>query len=494
MSAAGKFAAVVLGILLTTTLGLSLTVATAHQTVLDPDFVANGIEEEGGYDLVLEQVAAAAGSGGTTASGTTANGTTTDAGDGGSDQSGPIDRQALLQRAIDEAYLENQTERNVDRLYAYLHGNREQVNLSIDLRPAKANAAEAVEAEIQNASLAELASTSGASLPGPVDADLLARLTANESSYRAAKADFRASLRERVIDETADRLYESRDEDELLALVIEDYDPNDHSESEKRRIVADREAEIKTALREQIRAERGDEIDARVDDRLDRLRNSTANATGDTELQTAALELQTVLLRGLTTDQSYDAFRSDLDAAKADLATLVGDQAAATLNEQTPDRIDLTQNVGEGATQALASARTGVVWLDRLAIALPVVVGVLVGLIYWLKGSLLGVSWTLGSTMVWTGLPTYLLLGFASTQLERRAAAMATDPQQRQVTAFVVDVFQRILGTVGALSLTLTVAGAVLVGVALAGKYGALETVLDAVRERFEGGTGEGSE
>lgn len=462
MSLARKVAVGVLGILLTTSVSLTMFLGTAHLTVLDPDFVTNSLEEEDGYELVLEQMEVAL--------------APPDDGDGGSNATG-FDQAALLRQAIGEEYLADQTEANVDRLYGYLHGNRATLNLSIDVEPVKSNASETVESEIRNASLAELLQTSGASLPGPVDAATLDRLTANESSYRAAKAEFRASIRDRVVEQFVDEAVGEADDDELLALVIEDYDPDEYTDEEKAQMVEDRESEIRAALTERVEEEEGDRIDSEVDAQLDRVRESTANASGDTEMEQAAIELQTVVVTGLTTDTSYETFSSDLAAAKADFAAAAGEMVETNLQAELPDRIDLTEDFESEQMAAFETARTGVQWLDGIAIALPLVLGGILGLLYLATGSVTSVASTLGASMLWTGLPAYLGLGVVRSRLASMVAE--APPQQRPTMELMAGVTGRVLDTVGALSLAMTIGGVVLFGAALAVKYGAVERVRD---------------
>lgn len=460
MSLLRRIATAVLGILLTTSLGLGMLLGTAHLTVLDPGFVTETIEEADGYETAVEQLTG--GTEGGSVTGT--DGTTSETGDGaatnGSDGP-PFDRAALMEEVMSEEYLASQTEANVDRFYAYLHGERSTLNLSIDARPMKENASAAIESQIRTASVADLLATSGSSLPGPVDAETLDGMADNESAYREARGEFRADLREAVVQRLVDEAFAEASDDELLGLVIEDYDPRNYSEEEKARLVREREDEIRSALAARIEEEESDRIDREVEDRLDRLQEEATNATGETEMERAAIEVHSVIVRGLTGDVEYETFAAELEAAKADLAAVTGEEASATLEEEFPDRVDLTENFTAEQEQTFETARTGVQWLDRLALMVPAVVAVLLGLLYLATGSALAVARTLGIGLLLTGLPTYLGLGVTASRVESTAAQAG--PGQQAVLDVALAFVHAIFGTLGAVSLTFAVAGGTLV-------------------------------
>lgn len=460
------FAVVVVATMLTATLVTASVVAAAHLTVLDPDFVTNSIAEEGGYDVVEEAtqgVAAAQPPGAGT---------------------GPVDANALLQDALSEEYVAAQTEANVHRLYAYLHGNSETLNLSISTAPIRENVSAAVEAQVRNASIAELVAGSNATLDGPVDPSMLDRMTANRSSYREVKSEFRAGVREQVLDAAVERAFRNRSNDELLNLVVEDYDPSEYSEEEKAQMVDEREDEIRVALRERAERERSDEIDEAVDEQLSTIREEATNASAETEAEEAAVAIQATVVRGLTTDASYQTFQSDLSEAKADLAAVVAARADARLAAEMPDRIDLTERMDGEAKRSFEQARTGVQWLDRLAFVLPVVALGLVGLLYSLRRSIPGVASGTGWSMLAAGLPALVGVQFAQSRLQ---ALVDRAPAEQEPTLDVlVGVVGRVANTVGDVALVLTVGGVLLVAGSLAVRYG----LVDRLRE----GLGDGSD
>lgn len=454
-------------LLLTVTLVTANAVAAAHLTVLDPDFVTDSIEEEGGYELVEEMTVAGVG------------------GDASGEESGPVDTGALVEDAVTEEYVQSQTEANVDRTYAYLHGNEDELNLSVATGPIRENVSAGVEARLRNASLVELVAQSDAELSGPINASVIERMTDSRSSYRQVKADVRASARDRVLDAAVDRAFQDASDDELVRAAGED--PDDYTEEQKARFVRQNEPEIRAALRDRIEAERGDEIDRRVEEELATLREDATTTDAETETERAVADVQATVARGLTTDQSYEAFRENLSAAKADLAAASADRVDERLAAELPARVDLAENMGSGARQGFADARTAVVWFDRLTLVLPVGVALLVGLLYYLRGSVVPVATDAGASMVLAGLPTLVGVGVVRSRLSSMVADAPAEQQQfLEVTTGLAG---RALGTAGDLALALTVGGAVLVAGSLAVRYG----LLDRLRAALDDGQGPGN-
>jgi hypothetical protein len=460
MSLARKFVVVVVTGLLVTTLVTGNLLAAAHLTVLDPGFVQNAVEEEGGYEIVENATVEAASSQ-----------VSAEAGD-------LVDTEALLREGIDQQYLANQTERNVDALYAYLHGDADTLNLTVDTEPLKAGLSSAVEEQVRNATVAELLAQSDAELDGPINESTVQRMTENESSYEAVKTDFRERIRSEVIDEVVEQAWQETSNDEKLALVIPDYDPRDYTEAEKERMVADNETEIRTALRERAEDEQADEIDQRVETSLVAINESVAPAGSDEEgIEAATADMQATFAEGLTTDMPYQEFRSDLDAAKADAAATVGDRVESQLDEQLPDTFALTDDMDPQTRESLATAQTAVTWLDRLAIVLPLVALALVGLLYYATRSLQTVAASLGVSLAVAGLPIYLSLGYLNGLVEQTVtqnlAAGGGVPQP--VVDLMLGLVGQLFGRVGAVSLAFAVGGIVLLVGWLALRYDVLD-------------------
>lgn len=456
VSLARKFVVLVVTLLLVSTLVTGNLLAAAHLTVLDPGFVKDAVEEEGGYEIVENATVEAASAQAPAGAGEF------------------VDTEALLREGIDQAYLANQTDRNVDALYGYLHGNTDTLNLTVDTEPLKSGLSAAVEAQVRNATVPELLEQTDVTLDGPVNESTVERLTANESSYEATREDFRERLREQALDEAVEQAWQETSNDEKLALVIPDYDPRDYSEAEKEQMVADNETEIRAALRERVEQEQGDEIDQRVETRLAAINESVAPASDDqTGLEAVTANMRATFVEALTTDMAYGEFQSELDAAKADAATVVGDRTEAQLDEQLPDTLLLTEDLDPQTRESLETAQTTVTWLDRLVFVVPLVALGLVGLLYYATRSLQTVAGSLGFSLVVAGLPIYLSLGplraFVERTVTQNLAAGGAVPGP--MVDLLLGLVGQLFGRVGAVSLVFAVAGVVVSGAWLALRY-----------------------
>ncbi|MEA5408892.1 hypothetical protein VB773_15845 [Haloarculaceae archaeon H-GB2-1] len=348
-------------LLMTLSLASANVVVASERTVLDPDFVTGTMEREDGYqtiDETLETVFESA---------VESDGASTDS------AAGPALMSAVADRAVTPAYVQQQTEANVYRGYTFLHGERENLTLAVDTEPVVANVSEAVEASVRNRSLADqIASSSATDSDTPLNPERLANLTAGPEQYRTAKAEFRDDLRGRIVDRLARQAFGTASDDERLALVIDDYDPDAYTDAEKDRMVDERESEIRAAFAERIRTTREDELDRRLDAQLDVLRNETTpTPTAEDNVTVATTRLQNVLVTGLTTEMSYETFDAEYTAAKADLATALGSRAESQLRSDVPARISLTENLTQADRQQLQRASTAVQVVDGLSIAFP---------------------------------------------------------------------------------------------------------------------------
>jgi hypothetical protein len=449
---------VIVAILLTVTLSAGTVLAGAHMTVLNPDFVAESIEEEGGYDVVEEAILSSVLGGAETAGG-----------DGPLGGSVPVDGEEILKASLTDAYLENQTTRNVDSTYAYLHGSTETLNLSITTARLQDNLVDEVEHRIENDSVGDLIKSANTDLPKEVTPSMVDRLAANQSSYQAVRGEVRQQVRDEVLTAAVDEALSRLSNDELLALVIDNYDPRDYTASEKEQLVQDRNDEIRSALRTQIENKRGDQIDSQVDAQLDLLRQqATVDDPTGTDVEVAAIELKNTITRGLTAEMTYDEFKTELDAAKSNLATATGEQVESRLESEMPARMDLTQELFEGS-QPLSPARSMVQWLDRLAFIIPVIALALIGGLYLLRDSVLSVAQDTGISFLSAGIPIFAGITLARSRISELIPQGGDAPAVFQ--EFFLGLVAQVFDTVSAVSLVVMLAGVVLLGAALAVRY-----------------------
>jgi len=255
---------VVVAGLLTMTLASTNAVVAGHRTVLDPGFVTDTLEEEGAYTEFNNATQQAL------TERADLNGST-----GGSLAAGVVDE------AVTEAYVRNQVNSNIRRGYAYLHGNSMTLNLTVRTQPVVDNATDAVERRIRNASTERLLNRTDEEIAfdqGPINKSMITRMDDGPEEYRAVKAELRANVRERVIDEGVDQAYnesltnETRTDQVLVGLRVNNETENPHDE--KTRIVRNNSDAVNVTIRDEVNE--SDELDRRVDENYQKvLENET---------------------------------------------------------------------------------------------------------------------------------------------------------------------------------------------------------------------------
>lgn len=378
---------VILVILLTINLTAANVAVGADRTVLNPGFVTSTLADEDVYESLLSVTE-------TQLAGMTQSGN-------GSFEQLPISPEAIFAQSVTPAYLRGQTEANVERNLAYLHGNRDEPNISIDLRPVKENVTAAIAAELQNVTVAELLgmfSGANATDSNQLSMTLLVEMSESERAYEAARQTFRSDIRDQVVNAMVDEHVSAATNDELLALVIDDYDPDAYTDEEKSTMVDERSTEIRIESRALIEADAGDEIDEQIASELSAYREEirsgalaeiegVADEMGP-ETSGALRDLVAVGVDGLTTDMTYEEYRTQLEAAKDRFALALAERFGEELDKNVPDRFDLTAEMDQAALDGFAQARQAVQLVDVLAIGLPAFALVLVGLVWLLSRSL----------------------------------------------------------------------------------------------------------
>ncbi|MFB6299917.1 MAG: hypothetical protein ABEH65_06600 [Halobacteriales archaeon] len=450
----------------------------AHLTILDPDYVSESIAETDGYDRIHTQLYDHIATG------------ISDTAD--SDPVLPVNRTAVIADSLNRSYVATQGNQLLTRFYAYLHGHRSDPGLYLNLEPVKTRTAQRLEAQIralQPSTLAihllnrtdrtELTSAEPAADGNRSDDSrlinrtLIAQLDEGPAAYRTAQDQVRTSFRERIIDQAVAETFNRSSQDELLALVIEDYDPTAYSEAEKDQLIDDREDEIRAELEARIRTQRGDEIDATVDRRLERFYNQSrrGNASeyvANESIATGIDTLQETIVAALTTDLSYRAYRDRATRARDQIATGIGAVARSQLDEQFPDRLQLMQRVVPGDQERLSTAATVVRWIDRVTIVLPIIVLVLLGVLWRLTGSIRLFAGLVGGSLVLVSLPVMVGLPVLRFELIQ---GLPSGPMG-DIGRSVLDGF---LGTWRAQSLSLLGVGVVFLLVSIERHYGIVD-------------------
>lgn len=470
----GKTVAVALvGLLLTASVAGANGVVAAERTVLDADYVTDSLAEGDFHETLREQLISQI----------------TESGGGGELLAG-MDSESIAREAVSEAYVRGQVDANVERAYAFLHGDRADPDLAIDLRPLKDNVSAAVAAEIRNQSLGGLLAAVDADLSTEnvtVNESVLNRLTANESSYQAVRADFREQVRDRILEAAVDQAMADTSNENLLLLVMDPADLAGTSEAEREQLVQDNEAEIRAELRQQIEDERGDEIDQNVDEALatmtEDIRDEGASVSTDQDVPanvtSAIADVQIAVVDGLAGEQSYDEFKTDLDAAKGDLADAIGAMVGQQIDEELPDSQPLTEEMSAEDRAQLDQAASMVQLLDTLALALPILALALIAGLYLLTRSLVRTTRTTGSTLLVVGAPAFVIAYWARGNLADMLATAGFEAGESQMGDVLIATADGVLGTIAAQSLLLAVVGLVLFGVAIAYGRGMFDEYLE---------------
>ena len=302
-------------VLLLSLLGANLVVGV-DRTALEGDFVKESLEAEDGYAVLLEEMQAGIAKEQEPADGTA---------------EGEPDPEELLGDALTEEYVREQTDANVDRLYAYLHDEREELYLAFETAPLKDDlAAELAESLVD---VEEIAETD----------PRFAALRESETEFEATRAEFEEEQKQRIQEETTPYLTDEE--------LEEAYDES----------------------REEIREEAIAELEADL-----------AQEEYPPAVERAALELGTVYVDGLIeADLTYGEFIERVENAEATLLEAAETEAHNQLDEELPDTVELTEGLTDEDRQELETVRDGVSLLGLLAIVLPVIALVVSALVGW---------------------------------------------------------------------------------------------------------------
>jgi hypothetical protein len=494
MSAGRKAGLVVLALLLVTTVGTANVVMTSERTVLNAEFVDQSLAEENGYsqledatvDAVADRVEAA--------------------NPAGSDQipsaiQNSINTTEIVDDAVTAEYIRGQARANLFRLYDFLHGERPDLALRVDLVPLKDGLASAVGDQVSDVDISTLVeeyAPTGGDIPIEVTGERVRKMRSSQSGYQEVRANFRDEVRQLVLDRLVDEAFQRASTDELLVLIGED--PRQYTEAEKARIVDEREGEIRQALRERIKQEDDGRLSQAIDEELaeraqqakDRVRQQTREATSQysENVTGAAIDLQVAVIDGLATDTSYEEFSPRIDAAEQTLANEASRLAAAQIDQEVSDNISVAEELSAQDREQLTTLSNRVQQIDTVNSALPIAALLIVGLIYLLTRSIGTTALTTGISVGLVGIAT-----FAGTTI---AGGPVTDTIRNQVSGegaeairnIATGLVDRVLGALSSQSLVLAGIGVVLILVWVADRQGYLAGLTGA--EGAPAGTGAG--
>jgi len=405
-------AVVVLAVLLAGTVAAGSTVVGAERTVLDAGYVTGTLAATDGYDDVRGPVTASVREGLS----------------GGEDpvaeelppgiEFQPFDREAFADAAVAEAFGPDRIDRTIEGVYGYLHGRRGPEALTVSLEPVKAAYAERVTREAITIDAAALVDVGGGT-DGPVQVDrtTVERLRANESSYRATRAEFRDSLPAGT----------------------------------------DREA-----LGERTKAD----LEPAIED---------ATAEEDSRVTDAVIEIQFATVDALTGDLEYDTYRSRLDDAEADLRTVAGERVRERIDGAAPSAVTIGAD-GDvlGSVDDLAGpVRT----LDLLVWVLPIAALGVIALLFALTRSIPTTARTVGAALLGAAV-VCLAVAVLSREVIVGRLGQAIGGDFGAIVGPLVDGF---LDAIVVQSLVLATVGIAFLALVWADRRGRLDGVRDAI-------------
>lgn len=458
MSTLRKVGIVVLTFVLILTVATGNVVFAGHNTVLDPDFVIDTMEDEDAYEAfenaITEMIME-------------------DADD--SDADGEAEFMVrVIDRTITPAYVRSQINPNVYRTYEYLHGNRDDLELRFDTAPLVENIKPAIQEEIQAEPTGTLIAEFGdvdEVAEAELDVETIDRLEEGPEEFETARSTFRDAVREEVIEEMISELRTERTNDELLALIDDDYDPDAYTEAEKEEMVAENEDEIDAALRAEILEEER-EVGEAVDETLDELVAERDAPDEPADIEEAGAALEATVVAGLADrEMSYETYVTELEDAKSSVGTHLADEVAADLEDEFGKEIDVTEELDESTLQTLEDARTGIEVLDIAGIVLPLLALVLIALLWVVSRSIETVSIVTGTSFGIVGIPSLIVATVAKSRILEEIPE-PTDPAEATMVEFVTALVTNTISTFQYQSLALAIVGVGLVAFGVAVRYG----------------------
>jgi len=365
-----------LTLLLTITLVATNFVVTTERTVLSPQFVGDTLEEESFYGDIQK---------------TAVENVTEQVSPLGETFPLTVSVEQLVDESLTEAYIESQVESNLDRLHAYLHGESGRPNLYVNTSPVKENLKDEVDAEVKSSSMSELLEE----LPSDAFAfdvagftfslSTLEKMAGSQQGYEEVRASFRDAFREEV----ESSLGVSPSEDQLDSLIEQ------------------RMEEMRSQVRQTVE-------------------ESTEGIPS--EMSEPLIEMAMTGLDGLATDRSHEEFKSELDASKADLASGIRTVLDRRLDEEIPDRVGISSEMGPSELSALDRLRQAVGFLDLALWLLPVTAAAIIGAGYLVTRSVPLTAEGAGAALFVSGLTGIGFGRFFIRQLEAGLAEAGGPP------------------------------------------------------------------
>jgi hypothetical protein len=409
-----KAALVVLGIVLFVALLSANVVVTLDRTAFDADYAKESAEEAGLYESLATRLRSEVRAQAPEDAGQL-----------------PIDRSMgeLFASAITDEYVRSQGERNIENVYAYLNGESDELRVGLDTGPIEQRILEEVETEVEDLDLAAMDMPFGAEIEA---------MASNRSAFEERRTAFREEQKARI---------QARTDRDLS------------------------EEELETRLNESM-GEIRDRMLSGLDSQLDGQFEGPAS-----ELEGPVRDLQTARIDALTGAITYEEYTTQVETARDDLGDAIVGIFEARLDEQLPETIDVTEQMGPQQLETLETARTAVSLSTPVAIGLSVLAVAFAALVAWLAPySIAAIEIGVVSALVGAA---GVAGSFVATGQLRSALGGGTNAPE-VMTEFALTLLVGVFEALTVQSAVLLVVGVGLTAVGLALQFGYLDLGLDS--------------
>lgn len=321
MSMIRKIGFVLLGILFALVLVTANITIAADRTVLDAEFAKDTAEEADIYATMSETMIEEMQAEGDPAA---------------DDELGDLDPDAMAEEVITEEYVRGEMERNIDAIYAFLHGERDDLVIEFRMEPLVDSMLQAMEDELRPLDLAAIDFPEG---------EQIERMAESEDQFEAEREAFREEQKAQIQEET----------------------PQEMSDEELEAALDEQMAEIQEEMSGDIEAEIEDDPDLEA-------------------IAEPAIAIQEARINALAGDIEYETYSATVEDEKEEIVNALLTELEDELKEELAEEeeLALTDELGEEEQQALEDARAGVQLIGTLAIVLPLLALGIVGLLAWI--------------------------------------------------------------------------------------------------------------
>ncbi|WP_254863657.1 hypothetical protein [Halovivax gelatinilyticus] len=308
----------------------------ADRTVLDAEYAADTAEEAELYDEITAELHAELRG---------------EADVGGSGMPTDAAAEEILESAISSEYVQGEVTAAIEQVYAYLHGETDELRIIVDTEPVKAGVLEALEAEFETLGPADVGEELSTAVPSDLGEEnpgvAIEEMAESESRFVEHREAFEERAKERIQEETPYPMT-----DEQLDAAYEDE-------------------------REEIRAELVSEQDELID-------RAVADGALDGAYEAPVRQISQARIDAVTGEIGYDEYVDRVESATADVRAVALEEAAAELDAEFPETVDLSDEFGADEASSMETAQTATSTASTLAFVLPLLGLALVGAVAYL--------------------------------------------------------------------------------------------------------------